>query len=102
MTTIKELREIIKNLPDDMEVIAVGYNGYGQDLVSPTIESMVYDNTDYSKKAQPKEVLVFQIDSYLFESEDIGNSEMWMNKEDYNEAYEFHDENLEDDEDDKE
>lgn len=100
MTTIKELREIIKNLPDDMEVIAVGYNEYGQDLGSPTIETMVYDDTDYSKKSQPKKVLAFQIDSYLFENEDIGYSEMWMNEQDYNEACEFHDENSEDDEDD--
>lgn len=102
MTTIKELKEIIKKLPDDMEVIAVGYNEYGQDLGSPNIKTMVYDNTDYQEKERPKEVLAFQIDSYLFENEDVGNSSMWMNEQDYNEAYEFHDENLEDEEEDHE
>ena len=38
-----------------------------------------------------KEVLAFQIDSYLFENEDIGYSKMWMNEQDYNEAC-IHDE----------
>lgn len=97
MSTIKELKEIIKNLPDDMEIIAVGYNRYGQDLYSPTIESMVYNDTDYSKRTQPKKVLAFQIDRYLFENEDIGFSEIWMSEQDYDKVCEFHDENSEDD-----
>ena len=88
MTTIKELKEVIKNLPDDMEVIVIGYNGYGQDLNCPSIKTMVYDNTDYSKKAEPQEVLAFGIDSYLFECEDTGYSQMWMSEEDYKEIIE--------------
>lgn len=85
MTTVRELKQIIEDLPDDMEIIATGMNGYGLNLEAPEIIKMVYDDNTYSEETQPQEVLSFDIDSYLFESEDVGNCEMWINEEEFKE-----------------
>ena len=85
MTTVRELKQIIEDLPDDMEIIATGMNGYGLNLEAPKIIKMVYDNNTYSEETQSQEVLSFDIDSYLFESEDTGHCEMWMNEKEFNE-----------------
>lgn len=81
---IKKLKEIIKDLPDNMIVIADGEYGYGTGIGNAYVSEKVFlDEEDASK---PKDVLCMSIDSYIFESEDVGCATMYL---DTNDAKEF-------------
>lgn len=85
---VKELKEAINNLPDDMEVITLGEYSYGKDIYGYEVKKMVYDDTEYDKEKQSQEVLCLKIDHYLVESEDIGYVDVWMNEKEYKDILE--------------
>ena len=84
---VKKLYEFIKEsletgrLTPDSDVIAIGEYDYGESVGSPRIATMnLVDGRDIVK--ENADVLAIDIDSYLYECEDLGYSRMWINNED--------------------
>lgn len=61
------------------EVIVVGEYNYGKSLDSPYITRM--SNIDEDIKVEDVPVLAIGIESYIYEHEDVGNCDMWVDEE---------------------
>ena len=87
---IKDLKEFIKDLPDDMEVVIDGEYGRGLPPEYPlTVEKRVWDDLNYEiDEHRPAEkCLIIHIDAYLAETEDVGNTELYLTQSEYNETH---------------
>lgn len=67
----------------DTEVIYCGEYNYGDHLLNIYVDKMAEINED-EVISEPKDTLCFSVDSYVFESEDIGNCNMFVDQETYN------------------
>ena len=86
---VKKLKEIIKDLSDDTEIVIEGEYGRGLDVTDIVIDKRVYDDNYYDKdeKRQQQKVLILKIDSYLAENEDLGEMQLWLTKSEYDDTY---------------
>ena len=79
---VGELYTFLKNAVDNNEidldapVIYVGEYNYGADLRSVCISTM--SNIEDEVICENRKVLAFGVDTYVYESEDIGFSNMWV------------------------
>jgi hypothetical protein len=84
---VKELQEFIDEVIKDgrldlnSDVIVVGEYDYGESLGKPYITNMSLIDEDSVIK-ENVQVLAMGIDAYLYESEDLGYSRMWINNQD--------------------
>ncbi len=85
---IKQLKDKIKYLEeqnlinDDTEVIVVGEYSYGATVRDYTCFPMFHADEDQII-SKPQNVLALTIDNYLYEHEDVGYSDMWLDETDY-------------------
>ena len=85
---IKQLKDIIKYLEeqnlvnDDTEVIVTGEYLYGTSINSYCCIPMFHVDED-QVISEPKNVLALTVDNYLYEHEDVGYSNMWLDETDY-------------------
>jgi hypothetical protein len=82
---VKELYEFLKSNLDngtiqpETEVITVGEYNYGESLGKPYIDTMNLIDEDKIVKKDTRVVAV-GIGAYLYESEDLGYSRMWVDE----------------------
>lgn len=85
---IKQLKDKIKYLEeqnlinDDTEVIVVGEYSYGTTVRGYTCYPMFHADEDQII-SKPQNVLALTVDNYLYEHEDVGYSDMWLDETDY-------------------
>jgi hypothetical protein len=101
---VKDLKNKIKDLPDDMMVVVAGECYWGIMADYLTVEDLVFDNTKYNKRKPPKieKVLTVGVNKYLYESEDLGKRAMWMTPYTYREVFLKHKEKNRDKEEEEE
>lgn len=85
MTTVKDLKEKLADLDDDMEVIVCGEYGYGKKIDSAKVErkGRIYDSGETEEEIN--KVLSLNIDSYLAESDDLGYIDLYVDEDDLEE-----------------
>lgn len=84
---VKELQEFLSEAIKDgrldlnSDVIVIGEYDYGESLGKPYVTrmSLIDEDTVIKENVQ---VLAMGIDAYLYESEDLGYSRMWINNQD--------------------
>ena len=83
---VKELYEFLQNNLDngaiqpETEVILVGEYDYGESVGKPYIANMnLIDEREIVK--EDTRVVAISIGAYLYESEDLGYSRMWVNNQ---------------------
>jgi hypothetical protein len=82
---VKDLKDIIKNLDDDMDVIISGEYNLADNAAGAHVRKMVYSDTESA--SEEKEYLVIDLNSYIFEWEDTEDMCMYMSKSDADELY---------------
>lgn len=94
---VKDLKERIFELErqgvicDTTEVVAIGEYCYGIDVDNVISLNMAHLD-DEEVVSEPKTVLGVTVDSYLYEHEDMGNCNMWVDENDYKYFLEVQDE----------
>lgn len=88
---VKQLYGFLKDnldsgtINEDTDVIIVGEYNYGDSLGKPYIDKMsLIDEKEIVK--EDVDVVVLSNGGYLFESEDLGYSRMWVDKESLDEV----------------
>lgn len=83
-----ELYQFVTDLVDnkgvdlDTPVIYSGQYGYGDDLNGVSLSKKCLIDEEVLERN--KEVVEFSVDTYVFESEDVGCCRMWCDEEDAN------------------
>lgn len=82
MITVKDLKEKLATLDDDMEVAVCGNNGLGLVLESVKVKrkGYIYDDGVTDDVA---DVLELNIDTYLAEPKDMGYMDLYVDEDDY-------------------
>ena len=83
---VKQLCEFLRDnldaglIKEDTNIIVVGGHNYGDFLGEPYIDNMSFINAqEVIEREVP--VVAFSNSSYLFESDDLGYSRMWVDKQ---------------------
>lgn len=82
---IKDLKEKIKDLPDDMEIVCLGEYSLGTEVKSANVEKLIF--AEEGILVEEQEYLAINIDSYIAENIDIGSSEMYLPKKSWDELF---------------
>lgn len=87
---VKELKDFIKDLPDDMEIVIEGeYNRGVPPIDKLKVAKRVWDDNYYDKdeKRNAEQCLIISIDEYLAETEDLGDKELYLTTNEYNDIF---------------
>lgn len=81
----EQLKKLIdgKVIDENTEIIADGEYGYGIDINRIKVRTKAFLKGEETK-IKPIPVVCLDIETYLFEHEDLGYSNMWIDKNDYN------------------
>lgn len=84
---VKDLKQFLANLDDDMEVIVDGENGYGIDISNMTIKKkgMIYEDEVEDCDDYAEDMAVLEVESYIFESEDLGDVDIYVDEDELEE-----------------
>jgi hypothetical protein len=88
---LKDLKEFITSHPeleDETPVILVGEYNYGADIGKPYVANMSHIDGE-NIVSEDTLVVAISSDSYVYESEDLGYSDMWVDKDTLNELKVF-------------
>lgn len=73
---IKELKEKIKDLPDDTKVVCIGEYDLGVKIDSASVEKLIYAGEEIIE--EERECFALSVSSYLADCTDIGFEEMYL------------------------
>lgn len=90
---LKELKEKIQELEkqgvidDNTELVALGEYAYGISIDNVCADKLAHLDEDIVV-SEPKTTLAFYVDSYLYECEDLGCCDMWIDTNTFKELKE--------------